>query len=355
VNDTLTIAKQLGANGVYNLEAGQLNADKVVVGGAGAAVFTQTGGTHIAHSLTLGEQASGYGNYNLFGGVLSVVDETVGAAGIGTFTQAGGAHSVDTLTLAKQSGSTGTYYLRGGNLTVGKNIDSGAGASALLVSGGALNFGTGNHVVNVNTLTISGQGVVNLTDNATTTFQKDVTHNGQAINVEAGSNAIFNASFNGAGPFIGAGTATFNGIFNPGDGPVTFAVAGNMVLGEASKSVLNVDGLSRGDQYDAINVGGALTLNGELKLQFLSGFAQQAGETFDLFDADALSGQFDAVTFIGLDQGLAWKIDYLTDAVGTTDIVRLSLVSSVPLPGSIWLLQSALFGLLAARRVRKAA
>jgi hypothetical protein len=352
VSGTLTIGKQAGSKGTYNLVAGALSALNTVVGDAGTGSLNQFGGTHkVNDTLTLGKQAGGNGTYNLVGGTVTAKNEIVGDAGIGVVNQFAGTNTVQLLTLGRQSGSSGTYNLQGGILSVG-DIANGAGSGSLLISGGVLNFAAGNHNVDVDTLTLSGQGVINLADNAVTTFQGNVTHNGLAINVGTGANAIFNAEFTGAGPFTGAGTATFNGVFNPGNSPVNFTVAGNMVLGESSKSIMEVTGLTRGTQYDAVNVGNDLTLDGELQIQFLSGFAPQIGTIFDLFDAETLYGQFDLVTLIGLDQGLTWKLDYLTDAIGTLDIVRVSIVSSVPLPGSIWLMQFALFSLAAVRRAR---
>jgi hypothetical protein len=216
-----------------------------------------------------------------------------------------------------------------------------------------LNFGAGAHDVDVDTLKLSGQGAIKLTDGATTMFQKAVVHNGKEINLAGGTNAIFNGAFSGKGPFTGAGTATFNSVLNVGDGPVAFSVAGNMILGEHSKSIMEVSDTTRGSGYDAVDVGGALMLDGELNLVGLSGFNAQLGDVFDLYKAETILGQFDLLSLLTLGDGLLWKVEYLVDAEGTTDIMRLSVVSSVPLPASVWLLQSALFGLFAAGRYRR--
>jgi hypothetical protein len=147
------------------------------------------------------------------------------------------------------------------------------------------------------------------------------------------------------GRFTGAGTATFNSVLNIGDGPVAFNVAGNMILGEHSKSIMQL-----GDSYDTVNVGNTLTLGGELSLASINGFNAELGDVFDLYKAESILGEFDLLSLLLLDEGLSWKVEYLVDAIGTTDVMRLSVISSVPLPASVWLLQSALFGLFAARR-----
>ena len=127
-----------------------------------------------------------------------------------------------------------------------------------------------------------------------------------------------------------------------------------MVLGDSSTSILEVAGLGRGGQYDAINIGGTLTLGGQLQLSSLGGFTAHLGDSFDLFDAEHLTGQFNNLALFALGDGLAWKVDYLTDAIGTTDVVRLSVVNSVPIPSAIWLLESALLAMGLFSRTRKA-
>jgi hypothetical protein len=54
-----------------------------------------------------------------------------------------------------------------------------------------------------------------------------------------------------------------------------------------------------------------------------------------------------------LDPNLKWHISYLTDAIGATDVVRLSVVNAVPVPPAVWLFGSGLLGLAGVAR-RKA-
>jgi hypothetical protein len=354
VTGTLTVGKQAGSNGVYNLISGSLTSSQQIIGDAGVGVFNQTGGHNtVSGTLTLGKQAGSIGKYNLSGGELKTSDVVVGDAGTGLFTQSGGIHSLNNLILGKQSTGAGTYKLQGGELNIHGNISRGDGASSVLISGGVANFDAGNHVVDVNTFETADTGVVNIAANATATFQGHVKHNGQEIHIGTGGNAIFNGEFEGSGAITGQGTTTFNNLFKPGTGPVTFTVEGDMVLGDSSTSVMEIAGTDRGGQYDAVNVGGTLVLGGQLQILSLGGYAPHLGDTFDLFEAQSLLGHFDLLTAIAIGNGLAWKIDYLTDAIGTTDVVRLSVVNSVPLPASIWLMQAPLLGLIALARKRK--
>ena len=71
--------------------------------------------------------------------------------------------------------------------------------------------------------------------------------------------------------------------------------------------------------------------------------------------ADTISGSFDLLTLAALGGGLAWQFDFLTDAVGTIDVVRLSVVSAVPVPPALWLFGSGLLGLIGIARRKKVA
>lgn len=66
------------------------------------------------------------------------------------------------------------------------------------------------------------------------------------------------------------------------------------------------------------------------------------------FSTVVLIGKFDLLTLATLGSGLDWQLDYLFDEMGTTDIVRLSVVSAstVPVPSAVWLFTSGLLGLI---------
>ncbi|NOX09267.1 MAG: hypothetical protein GXP22_07255 [Gammaproteobacteria bacterium] len=54
-------------------------------------------------------------------------------------------------------------------------------------------------------------------------------------------------------------------------------------------------------------------------------------------------------------EGLDRQLDFLTDAIGSTDVVRLSVVSTsaVPLPAALWLFSAGLLSLVGFGRGRK--
>jgi hypothetical protein len=68
-------------------------------------------------------------------------------------------------------------------------------------------------------------------------------------------------------------------------------------------------------------------------------------DSFHILSADLLQGSFSSLILAALDPGLKWDTGYLTDAIGSTDVMRLSL-NAVPVPASVWLFGSGFVGLV---------
>ena len=60
---------------------------------------------------------------------------------------------------------------------------------------------------------------------------------------------------------------------------------------------MEVNGTTRGTQYDGINTAGAVTYGGALTIHF--GAASAAGTTYDLFNTGAPTGDFTSVALTG--------------------------------------------------------
>jgi hypothetical protein len=112
---------------------------------------------------------------------------------------------------------------------------------------------------------------------------------------------------------------------------------------------MELAGITRGSDYDALDVGGTATLDGALEVALFGGFDPVAGSFFDLIRAETIIGQFGALSLPSL-ASLSWQLDHLIDAEGSTDILRLTAVQTVPVPGAVWLFGSALAWLGWARR-----
>ena len=159
---------------------------------------------------------------------------------------------------------------------------------------------------------------------------------------------MFFGSYSGAGRFPGTGELVFAGDLMPGNSPALVGVQGDLTLLPSTVTTMELGGRARGSQYDAFDVGASLSLAGALDVVLvnLGGgvFAPQAGDSFDLFSASTISGSFGTRSFAALGPNLTWNLAYLTDAVGTTDVVRLS-VTAVPEPET-WLMMFVGLGLL---------
>lgn len=187
-------------------------------------------------------------------------------------------------------------------------------------------------------ITISGGGVLN--------FYDDVTIAPGANSVQASasggivSSAVFFGSYNGG--ITGGGTAFIEGDHRPGNSPGLVSFGGDVFYGGLSTLHAELGGLSRGSQYDAIDVNGVVSLAGNLEIDLINGFVPTPGNTFLLIDnagTDAVVG-----TFVGLAEGATFQADgafFQISYTGGTgnDVV---LTSAVPEPGTI-----ALFGLIA--------
>ena len=117
----------------------------------------------------------------------------------------------------------------------------------------------------------------------------------------------------------GSGTLTENGNLAPsslGSSGNTIAVTGNLALGSASATTLQIQGTN---SYDQINVTGNIAFSGNLFLN-INGYTPVAGSTFNLFSAGsyaigltnvALTGSWFPGTFTETSTGI-WN--YTTNA-----------------------------------------
>ncbi len=165
-----------------------------------------------------------------------------------------------------------------------------------------------------------------------TTFHDSVIHNGAEIRTAGASQTVFFGSVTGDGIYTGSDTIFFDGTVQPGNGAGLMSTEGNVIFGSASKTIIELGGLIRGDDHDAVDVDLGLTLAGELAVIYFDAFEASAGDSFDLFYAQSITGAFDTVDFSGLGPSLFWNLEIIADFSSTTDVLRLSAVNAVPLP-----------------------
>lgn len=131
------------------------------------------------------------------------------------------------------------------------------------------------------------------------------------------------------------GTVFVGGTLSPGFSPGLITVNGDFEQGSSSTFVMEVAGTSAG-LYDVINVSGNMSLLGKLELDFINGFAPDAGDDFQLFAVGGTqSGSFSSITISGLLPGFEYE---LITTGGVTSLHALNDGQSVPEPSSAALL-----------------
>ncbi len=139
----------------------------------------------------------------------------------------------------------------------------------------------------------------------------NVIHNGAPMDVPAGTTLTFSAKASGAGNFTGAGTVRYDGTFSPGNSPALITYGGDVVFGNLLTVNMEIGGLARGTQYDALNVAGKLTFGGTLNIVLINGWVPSLGDTYNLFDWGTTAGSFTNINLPPLPAGRFWRTDRL--------------------------------------------
>jgi hypothetical protein len=175
-----------------------------------------------------------------------------------------------------------------------------AGMATLSVSGSTHEFGSG--VANSGNLMLTDASVNGPISNA---IGGRVTINGDVT---------FNDLVSGGG-FMGAGTAHFLGGLSLSVTPAATSVEGSAALGQSGTLTMIIGGDDAVQEYDQLQVGEELTLDGELKLTLANGFQPQAGDVFELFRAGALSGEFKSFDLPALQNALLWDTSLISSGI----------------------------------------
>ncbi|MBL9172285.1 MAG: hypothetical protein JNL10_02010 [Verrucomicrobiales bacterium] len=148
------------------------------------------------------------------------------------------------------------------------------------------------------------------------------------------------------------------GVVSPGSSPGTLSVQGNYVQQAGGQLEIEIAGTKAGTGYDVLQVSGAATVGGVLKVNFTEGFAPKTGQTFPvLLAGGGITGTFERVEVAGVapgfrsavvpDAGKGLSLVAQNDGIPTT--VPTLAIESVASNGAIlswpanglWVLQSA--------------
>ena len=266
----------------FNLSGGGTNWINAHANGTTGSVVVRSGGdgftmTGAGPTLSIGTSATGSTNRLVLENNVTA-NVTSGTAQILSASIAGSSTDV-----------AGVVDLAGGTRTF--NVANGTDATDMLVSASIINGG----------LTKTGAGALTLS--GTNTYAGATTVSAGTLIVDgsiaAGSSLIVDsgATLGGSGTINRA--ATINGNLQPGNSPGLLTFGSDLTLGSTANTTFEINGDAiRGTDYDAINVGGALTYGGALQLNFGTTF-EEGNYTFNLFDFATYSGDFTGVMLVG--------------------------------------------------------
>ena len=157
-------------------------------------------------------------------------------------------------------------------------------------------------------------GQIVISGNSNATFYDDLANEGDVI-TSTGSTAVFFGSATGHGSFLGGGTNFFEGDLAPGSSPASVRFGGDVVLGPATKTHIELGGTRAGTEHDQLDVTGDLTIGGTLNVTLIDVgrgiLIPQAGDVFDVLNFASISGDFTTMNLPALDVGLMWNVGFL--------------------------------------------
>jgi hypothetical protein len=213
------------------------------------------------------------------------------------------------------------------------------------------------------TLDLGGAGLLRVTNRVNVRSNGRIFMNGGSMIVGTGAaTPVADTLHVTAGGFLAGDGRVVGDVINaggivvPGASPGELVIEGDYTLGIDGRLIIEIAGTGIGE-YDVLNILGTaiFDVGSTIDLKFINGFAPSTDDTFDFLKAYAFSGDMNLLNFniFGLEPGFDFTTGF-TDA-GTFSMTALTDgVSSVPIPGAVWMFGSGLLALIGFAR-RKAA
>lgn len=369
-NNIVLIGYHSGSNGTVLIDGAGSSLDTgnfitTLIGAQGTGTLTLSNGGKITGAgLILGENGSSHGTLNIGnGGAAGIVNASSVEGKLGTVTlnfnhadadyffTRDGMSTGSTVTILGASSTSVNLTGTGKTTFVGNNTYTGAttiSAGTLQIGNGGTTGSIAGNITNnsalifnrLNALTYAGvisgsgtlakQGVGTLTLTDTNTYSGATTISGGilAVNGSLTNSAVTvnsGGTLGGSGTIGGAVTVNSGGTLAPGNSPGLLTV-GSLTLDAGSTTVMEIDGTTRGTQYDAIDVTGTATLGGTLNLVF--GYTPTVGDSYTLIDAAAINGDFSSIATTGLGAALKVVPTITDDYVMTVNFAQESFVAT---------------------------
>jgi autotransporter-associated beta strand protein len=347
-------------SGTYNLSGGTVtNLGRAWIGGYGTGSVVQTGGTwNNTESVSIARQAGSTGTYNISAGSLNQTTGTtgivVGREGNGTLTVSGsGAVSTNSVvTVGGAAGAIGTVNLNGGSITT-PLVNSIGGTSTFNFNGGTLKPTANNAAffVGLTRANVRNGGAIVDTNGSNITIGQPLLHS------NIGGDAAIDGGLtkNGAGTLTMSGGSSYTGPTNVAVGTLAFdtaassigslTVADNATLGvkhtTGATSTLTTTSLTLGSggtpnlAFDFNNLNnptaalistGALTANGAVGVTFANASLLSSG-SYTLISYSSFAG---GGTFPGGSYTFSPRVSG-TIANNGTNALLLNVIADKPL------------------------
>jgi len=163
--------------------------------------------------------------------------------------------------------------------------------------------------------------------------------NGSAAGNSGSEMLDFSGYVKGVGNF---NDVSFSGTFSPGLSPAIVGV-GSISFVNSSTLIMEIGGLTPGSQYDQLDIGGTVALDGLLDVDLINGFNPSLGDSFLILDGPT-TGIFANFSFPSINPGLTWD----TSDLYTSGLLK---ISPIPEPAAGVLALAGLAAVLRRRRV----
>jgi len=286
---------------------------------------------------------------------------TLASAGADTFTQFTGSQSITGSGQIVLSDSPSNRIIsNGATITVGAQQtlrgagQLGANSAAFVNQGTLLAEGTdhplqidpnANRFENRGLVHASGAAGLVVTDGYFQTAGE--TRVDSVFSVLSGNLDLQGGLLTGGGTVTGA-VLNSGGTVNAGSSPGTLAIDGQYTQTAGGTLLVEIAGTDPG-LFDVLLIDGSASLGGTLAVDLIGSPVITAGQIFDVLIADTITGLF--ANAQAADGAALFDISIID---GVQDIVRLTAVTTVPLPASAWMLLAGFAGLLRWRRARPA-
>ncbi len=236
--------------------------------------------------------------FSVNGGIV-ILDGSISDAGSGTTT-----FILDAGTLDMQNHSIGgstpidNAVFRSGTLKNVSQINNGAGLTK--TGPDYLYLNTPNTYSGTTTVSEGTLALYNTTGSATGLGLVSIASGGTLAGLGRVSGQVQNAGTVAPAGFVGSpfGTMTIQNSYT-----------------QAAGGALNIDIGSTGAFDRLVMTGGSATLAGTLNVSLLNGYSPAPGAVFNILSASSVSGSFSTTSLPPLAGGLAWQVEYQSNAV----------------------------------------